>query len=115
VNEEKGSGLSFISALRSLGPGVVLISDGRVGLETDFQKFADSSVGFLTIFAKRALIMGPEEQPGPGPDLALSHPSGHALDTRLDELWTKGYLPNATSMPGGTMAMRPGSWRQYPN
>ena len=114
---EKGAGLAFNTAIVSTGPGVVLISDGRVAIETDYQVEAVSSVGFLTVFAKQAQIMGPADLTPGGflPLLTLSHPSGHALDTRLDELWDKGYLPNATGGPTGAMTMRSGSWRQYPN
>lgn len=116
-DEEFGSGISFISSLESQGPGVVLISDGRVNIETDFQNASVSNVPFLTIFAARAQIMGPLDDPPGGfvPLMTLSHPTGHSLDTRLDFLWDNAYLPNATGMTGAALVFRPGSWRQYPN
>lgn len=108
-----GTGLTFVSGIESQGPGVVLVSNGRVEIETEIQQ-TTNTIDFLSVYARHARIMGPI-QAGPTRLLTLSHPPGHALDTRLDFLWDNGYLPNATGASGAALSFRPGSWRQYPN
>ena len=113
--DQPNSGISTESSLDSPTVPVVLVTSGRVDLETFANPDLSTTIDFLSIFARNALIMGPRADPnGPPHALTLRHPSGvsHPANATLEKLYDLGLLPNVATGSGRKLTMEPGTWRE---
>lgn len=62
---------------------------------------------YLTVFADRITMMGPRRDDG---EMVLSYPKA-TMDAVIDNLVSRGALPNAAGSATGSYVMVPGTWR----
>lgn len=102
-------GLSLMSAIRLARVPVMLITDGRIEYMQDENPEKDTSVSYLSMFAKGAILMGPRG----GHSMIVSHDPNSPNDKpngAIDQLLKAGLLPNATGANPRAITLRPGTW-----
>jgi len=108
---EFGRGIVFNQPLWSATVPVYLVSDGGVGIEAQNSSDFNSSITYLSVFARLCSMIGPR----PGHSMTLMHLPGSPQDAPstglIDRLSKKGYLPN-TSGVGGDFIPIAGKWRE---
>lgn len=67
----------------------------------------DFRLPYLTVFADRITLMGPRRDDG---EMVLSYPKA-TMDAVIDDLVSRGALPNAAGSATGSFVMVPSTWR----
>ena len=117
-----GAGIALLSSIEPTTVPVILISDGNVLLyQRDFgsgqwnDDNISSGIECLSIYARRALIMGPDANgvyDSSGPKMILGHPETHPGNAIIDRLVEMGLLPNTQGVIKGKLSPVAGTWRE---
>lgn len=112
------TGFMLHGALDAGAVPIILVTDGRAVLQNHLDAEQTTRIDWLSIYAWKALIMGPESKHPPGippyKTMTLSHPNLPAVKALLEKLYDLGLLPNLQGGVRGKFQQVAGTWREIP-
>ncbi len=106
--DDPNAAIWFFGGIDSKNVPVILVADGKVLIEQNFQgATANFKVNYISIYARDVLVIGPK-YPG---QLLLQH-KPDAPGGLIDQLYGEDVLPSAQASPSGRLTRIQGSWHQ---
>lgn len=115
TNDEPDVGIWFFGGIQvDPGVSVFLVTDAKVKIEHYNGLTNSTAMGYVSIFAKDAFLMGPP----PGYNMTLANPISlvpNQLDPVLEPLYQLGLLPNTDAGEGAELQPIAGTWSESPH